>query len=66
MFNKIYLGLGSALIGFYGLASFNGWELGQPRQQVVPASERKPGWSRTHTYAHYHTGYWYSGYRGGK
>jgi hypothetical protein len=49
------------VIGFYGVSSIMGWELGNPQRHMVPAGERKPGWSRAPS-----AFFWYSGYRGGK
>jgi hypothetical protein len=61
MLNKFYIGLSGLVIGFYGVSSIMGWELGNPQRHMVPAGERKPGWSRAPS-----AFFWYSGYRGGK
>lgn len=62
MLNKFYIGLSSLLIGYYGLAAYNGWELGAETHKVPEGTTRQHGWARatgTHSY-------WHSGYRGGK
>jgi hypothetical protein len=60
VFSKIYLMIGIAVVGFYGLSSFKGWELGTPKREVVPADVRQsPGGYRS-----FH--FWHSGYHGGK
>jgi hypothetical protein len=60
MFNRFYLGLGSLMLGFYGLTAFGGWEFGNPQRELIPASARQsPGGYRT-----FH--FWHSGFRGGK
>jgi hypothetical protein len=64
MLGRIYLAFGTAVLGFYGLSAFNGWEFGNPHRHIVPPGERRPGWVRSHPYHTYH--YWHSGYRGGK
>lgn len=62
MLNKFYVGLSGLLIGYYGLASYNGWEFG-PEPHKVPENVRQSkGWARS-TGTH---SYWHSGYRGGK
>jgi hypothetical protein len=63
MLTKFYLMLGTTMMGFYGLSSYNGWEYGSAHREIVPAAERQPGWARSHSHS-YH--YWHSGYRGGK
>lgn len=60
MLRRIYLGLGSLMVGFYGLTAFGGWEYGNPSREFVPAEVRKsPGGYRS-----FH--FWHSGFRGGK
>lgn len=60
MWNRFYLALGLTILGFYGVASFLGWEFGSAKRDFVPASVRQsPGGYRS-----FH--FWHSGYRGGK
>jgi hypothetical protein len=60
MLNRIYAGLGIAVLVIYGLASFGGWEFDNPERKVLPAGVRQsPGGYRS-----FH--FWYSGYHGGK
>jgi hypothetical protein len=60
MFRKIYLVLGSLVILFYGVASFQGWEFGTSGREVIPADVRSsPGGYRS-----FH--FWHSGFHGGK
>ncbi|HWX42257.1 MAG TPA: hypothetical protein VN345_13995 [Blastocatellia bacterium] len=60
MLTKLYMLVGVAVIGLYGMASFRGWELGNPERQVVPADVRQsPGGYRS-----FH--FWHSGFHGGK
>jgi len=60
VFNKAYLTTGLAVIAFYAVAAFNGWEFGTPPQEQVPADVRSsPGGYRS-----FH--FWHSGFRGGK
>lgn len=60
MFNRIYMALGAAVLGFYGLTAFTGWEFTNPERRVLPASVRQsPGGYRSY-------GFWHAGYRGGK
>lgn len=59
MLAKGYVLLGSALIAYYGAATYLGWELGSPQRHVVPADARQAGWARS-------PHFWHSGYRGGK
>ena len=60
MLNRIYAGVGVVLLAVYGLASFEGWEIGNPERKVLPTSARQgPGGYRS-----FH--FWYSGYHGGK
>jgi hypothetical protein len=58
--NRIYTGLGVLILVVYGVASFAGWEFGNPERKVLPADVRHgPGGYRS-----FH--FWYSGYHGGK
>jgi hypothetical protein len=60
MLRKLYLVIGSLVILFYGVASFQGWEFGTSRREVVPADVRSsPGGYRS-----FH--FWHSGFHGGK
>ncbi|HKV38058.1 MAG TPA: hypothetical protein VJX67_02505 [Blastocatellia bacterium] len=60
MFSRVYLLICVAIIGFYALSSFKGWEFGNPARQTVPASVRQsPGGYRS-----FH--FWHSGFHGGK
>ena len=57
---KLYLVLGSLVILFYGVASFQGWEFGTSGREVIPADVRSsPGGYRS-----FH--FWHSGFHGGK
>ena len=60
MLNKLYLVAGIAMIAFYGVTTFCGWEFGGATPQVVPSDVRQsPGGYRS-----FH--FWHSGYQGGK
>jgi hypothetical protein len=60
MLRKLYLILGSLAVLFYGVAAFQGWELGTSRREVIPADVRNsPGGYRS-----FH--FWHSGFHGGK
>ena len=60
MLSKIYLLIGAAVLGMYGLSGFMGWELGTPKRDFVPADVRQsPGGYRS-----FH--FWHSGFHGGK
>lgn len=56
---KVYLALGLAMIAFFSVASYAGWEWGDPKREYVPADVRsRPGGWRSFVYV--------GGYRGGK
>lgn len=59
MFRKIYLALGMGVVLLYGVAAFQGWELGNPERQVLPPEARSAGGYRS-----FH--FWHYGFRGGK
>ena len=60
MLSKLYLALGTTVLLFYVVAAWNGWEIGNPERQTLPADVRNaPGGYRS-----FH--FWHSGYRGGK
>ncbi|NOT64407.1 MAG: hypothetical protein HOP19_29665 [Acidobacteria bacterium] len=60
MFNRFYLILGIAIVAAYAFITFNGWELGSPTPQQLPAEARNaPGGYRS-----FH--FWHEGYQGGK
>jgi hypothetical protein len=60
MLNKFYLVTGLAVVLLYSVAAFNGWEIGNPKREVLPADVRNsPGGYRS-----FH--FWHSGYHGGK
>lgn len=57
---KFYLFFGLALVGFYAVVAFMGWEFSNTKRQVIPPSVRQsPGGYRS-----FH--FWHSGYSGGK
>lgn len=59
MFARVYLLLGTSLLGLYTTASYMGWELGgyaRETQQQSTARHSSGG----------HRSVWVSGYRGGK
>lgn len=59
MLNWGYLGLGSFVLGLYGLAAFTGWEPGgRGRETAAQATARHQSGG--------HRSGWISGYRGGK
>ncbi len=59
MLTKLYLLLGGAVLFFYVLAAWAGWEIGSPRRQQLPPEYRTAGGYRS-----FH--FWHAGYRGGK
>ena len=60
MLKTIYLVSSALIVLLYGVASFQGWEIGTPRRQVVPADVRNtPGGYRS-----FH--FWHTGFHGGK
>ena len=60
MLSKLYLAVGTLVLALYVVAAWNGWEMGNPRREVLPAGVRNaPGGYRS-----FH--FWRSGYRGGK
>lgn len=60
MLSRLYLIVGAGILALYLAAAWNGWELGNPQRQVLPADVRRsPGGYRS-----FH--FWHSGYRGGK
>jgi len=60
MLKKFYLLVGSALILFYTVSVFQGWEFGDPERETIPADVRNsPGGYRSF-------GFWHTGFRGGK
>ena len=62
MLNIVYIVSAAAVLLFYAVTEFSGWEFGSPPRRVEPADVRRsPGWSH-HVTAHH----WYSGFRGGK
>jgi hypothetical protein len=62
MLNIIYVTTAAAMLLFYAVTEYSGWEFGNPPQRVESADNRRsPGWSH-HVSVHY----WYSGFRGGK
>jgi hypothetical protein len=57
---KVYLFFGTGVLLFYSVSAFNGWEIGTPKREVLPADARRsPGGYRS-----FH--FWHSGYQGGK
>jgi hypothetical protein len=49
--SRAYAAYALAILGLYGLASWNGWEIGSPRRGLIPASVRQsPGGYRSYTY----------------
>ena len=62
MLNIVYIVSAAAVLLFYAVTEFSGWEFGSPPPRVEAADVRRsPGWSH-HITAHH----WYSGFRGGK
>ena len=59
MFARVYLLLGTALLGLYATASFMGWELGGYGRETAQQSTAR------HQSGGHRSG-WVSGYRGGK
>jgi hypothetical protein len=59
MLNKVYVVLGTALLGLYTTASLMGWEIGSPSRETPQqaAARHASGGSRF---------FWISSYRGGK
>jgi hypothetical protein len=60
MLNRIYMGLGSLVVGFYGLTAFTGWEYAGPARKFVPGDVRQAAGG----YRSFH--FWHTGFRGGK
>ena len=54
MLNKVYVILGSAMIGFYALTAAMGWEFFAPKREALSGDTRPGAGGRT------------SGFRGGK
>ncbi len=62
MLNILYIVFASAVLLFYAITEYSGWEFDSPPRRVEPADlRRSPGWSH-HVTSHT----WYSGFRGGK
>jgi hypothetical protein len=62
MLNFFYVITAAAVLLFYAISDYSGWEFGNSPQRVESAdSRRSPGWSH-HVSSHS----WYSGFRGGK
>ena len=62
MLNIVYIVSAAAVLLFYAVTEFTGWEFGSPPQRIEAADVRRsPGWSH-HVTPHH----WYSGFRGGK
>jgi len=59
MLNKLYLMLGTSLLGLYGTASFMGWEAGTLARESAQQSTAR------HASGGHRSG-WISSYRGGK
>jgi hypothetical protein len=60
MLSKFYLLLGVGVLLLYSVATFYGWEYGNPKREMLPADVRNsPGGYRS-----FH--FWHSGYHGGK
>jgi hypothetical protein len=56
---RIYVVVGLAMLGFFGVAMWSGWEWGNPKREHLPADVRsRPGGWRSFVYV--------GGYRGGK
>ena len=59
MMNKLYLLLGTGLLGLYGTAAFMGWEPGtRGRESAAQSTQRHASGG--------HRSIWIMGYRGGK
>ncbi len=62
MLNIVYIVTAAAVLLFYAMTEFSGWEFGGPPRRVEAADlRRSPGWSH-----HITTHHFYSGFRGGK
>jgi len=62
MLNIVYIVSAAAVLLFYGVTEYSGWEFDSPPSRVEAADVRRsPGWSHR-VMAHH----WYSGFRGGK
>ena len=59
MLTKLYLLLGSGLLGLYTTASFMGWEAGTPARETAQQSTARHASGG-------HRALWISSYRGGK
>ena len=60
MLNRLYSIFGGGMLVAYLAASLSGWQIDNPKQQVLPPSVRSsPGGYRS-----YH--FWHTGFHGGK
>jgi hypothetical protein len=59
MFNKLYLLLGTGMLGLYTTSAFMGWEIGTPSRETAQQSTVRHASGG-------HRALWISSYRGGK
>jgi hypothetical protein len=57
--NNIYLAIGSAIVLFYALTGFFGYEYGSSQKRQLPDEVRSSGGLRSYSF-------WHDGYQGGK
>jgi hypothetical protein len=57
--DKIYLAIGSAIVLFYALTAFFGYEYGSSQKRRLPDEARSLSGIRSYSY-------WHDGYQGGK